>query len=62
MNGKINSYHQAATSLHLLPETAKYANGVDFEIRLAPVSDRGGDLLATDVRGHIKVRAPSALQ
>ena len=54
LNNKINAYHQAATALHLLPATAKYAGGVDFEIRLAPAGNHSSDLLATDIEGHIQ--------
>lgn len=49
LNTKIQEYHDQASGLHLLPSTAKYAQGVDYEVRLAASGGRGGaELLATD--------------
>ena len=56
LNTKIQEYHNNATSLHLMPKSAKYANGVDYEIRLDSAAGEGGrPMLATDLRGTIRV-------
>ena len=59
LDSKVQQYHDLATSLHLLPASAKYANGVDFEIRMAPrsaaaIATGSAPLLATDVHGRLR--------
>lgn len=51
------NYNELATSLKLIPENAKYANGKDFEIQIDhQASDENISIVFTqDIKGTIRV-------
>ena len=51
----LQTYHTAADRLQLIPVTAKYAGGVQFEIQL----DRAGATASDIINADLKVTLPS---
>ncbi|DBA77729.1 hypothetical protein WJX79_003286 [Trebouxia sp. C0005] len=50
----VQTYHTAADRLQLIPLTAKYAGGVQFEIQLDRAGATASDIINADLKGEVK--------
>lgn len=50
----VQTYHTAADRLQLIPVTAKYAGGVQFEIQLDRAGATASDIINADLKGEVK--------
>ena len=53
----VHQYNQKAASIHLIPETAKYAHGIEYEVSLNSQGTTIDTLIRTDLKSVIKVRS-----